>query len=181
DRAVTNVCGLLVGAIETTAQAITQALEQILLRSDVLARAIALAQSESLAPFADIVWEALRFNPITTLVFRYCERDTVIAGNTPYSTIITKGTILAVSLASAMFDETAFLNPDEFCTGRPFDSYLHFGFADHECLGKYIGMVAIPEAVKQIILLPDLHLLPGPEGKIDFHNGPFPEKFVVGF
>src|SRR5207244_12769715 len=102
DRAVTNVCGLLVGAIETTAQAITQALEQILLRSDVLARAIALAQSESLAPFADIVWEALRFNPITTLVFRYCERDAVIAGETPNATPVSNGTALDARIGSAM-------------------------------------------------------------------------------
>ena len=179
DRAVTNVCGLLVGAIETTAAAITQAAEQILLRPDVLARAIALAQSDSLGPFADIVWEALRFNPVATLVFRYCERDTIIAGGTSYATPVTKGTVLAAGIGSAMFDETAYPNPSDFQPGRPFDNYLHFGMGYHECLGKYVAMKMIPEAIRQLMLLPGLQLLPGDEGKIDFQNGAFPETFYV--
>jgi hypothetical protein len=57
---------------------------------------------------------------------------------------------------------------------------MHFGFGAHECLGKYVGMVMIPEVVKRVFLRPDVHLLPGPEGAIDFLGGPFPERFEVG-
>lgn len=34
-------------------------------------------------------------------------------------------------------------NPDEF---------IHFGFGSHECLGRYIGMVMIPEMIRQVLL-----------------------------
>jgi cytochrome P450 len=179
ERAVSNVCGLLVGAIETTAQAIVQATEQILIRPDVLRRAADVAGKGASDEFEGIVWEALRFNPITTLVFRYCERDTVIAAGTPYETPVTKGTVLAVCLASAMFDEAAVPDAEEFRDGQPFDSYLHFGFGNHECLGKYVGKVMIPEAVRQVVKLPGVRPLPGDEGKIDFQNGPFPERYLI--
>lgn len=71
EAVVSNICGLLVGAIETTSQAIVNATEQILLRPDIAARAIAAASADgAAAASADnaatldaIVWEALRFNP----------------------------------------------------------------------------------------------------------------------
>lgn len=180
ERVVANVCGLLVGAIETMSQAIVQAVEQILLRPDVSERARAAARADDRETLDPIVWEALRFNPITTLVFRFCERDALLAPGTPQATPVRKGTAVAACIGSAMFDEAAFPEPEEFRAGRPFENYLHFGHAHHECLGKYVGIVAIPEAVRQVLLLPGLHLLPGEDGKIHFQNGPFPEQFVVG-
>jgi cytochrome P450 len=180
ERLVSNVCGLLVGAIETNSQAIVQAIEQILLRQDVAARAIQAARAGDVMTFDPIVWEALRFNPITTLVLRYCERDAVLAPGTPHALPMSKGTLVAACIGSAMFDEAKFPDPDTFTAGRPFDTYLHFGFGHHECLGKYVGIVAIPETVRQVFLLPGIHLLPGNEGKIDFQNGPFPERFMIG-
>lgn len=171
ERVISNVCGLLVGAIETMSQAIVQATEQILLlRPDLLAKAVVAAKVGETA-FDSIVWEALRFNPIAPLQARFCERDTVLAG-----VKIVQGTVVAACTASAMFDEEAFPAPDEVQWNRPVDSYLHFGFGHHECLGKLVGMVAIPEAVRQILLVPGIAW----QSQIDFKGGPFPESFVVG-
>jgi cytochrome P450 len=178
-RLVTNVCGLLVGAIETMSQAIVQAVEQILLRPDVTAAATAAARAGDEKTLDPIVWEALRFNPITGLVARYCERDAVLAPGTPHAAAVRAGTVVAACTGSAMFDPDAFPDPDTFRPGRPFDSYLHFGFGHHECLGKYVGVVAIPEAVRQVLLLPGLRRIDGDGGKIDFAGGPFPERFAV--
>jgi cytochrome P450 len=179
ERLVSNVCGLLVGAIETVSQAIVQAIEQILLRPDVTAQAIQASQADDLAPFDAIVWEALRFNPITPLVTRFCERDGILAAGARHAAPVKQGTIVAACIGSAMFDESKFPDPDQFTPGRPFDAYLHFGYGHHECLGKFVGIVAIPEAVRQVLLVPGIQLIPGSEGAIDFQNQAFPERFMV--
>jgi len=74
---------------------------------------------------------------------------------------------------SAMVDSAAFERPGEFIGGRNWYRYFHFGFGSHECLGKYVGMVMIPDIVRQILLLPGIQA----HGSIDFKSGPFPERY----
>jgi cytochrome P450 len=171
----------MVGAVETVSQAIVQAAEQILLRPPASAMAVEAASSTDSDRFERLVWEALRFNPITTLVPRFCERDVVLAQNTAHQTVVARGQAVAVCTGSAMFDDTLFDKPEEFRLDRPQSSYLHFGFGHHECLGRYVALVAIPESLKQLFMLPGLKLLDGEAGKIDFGGGPFPERFVVNW
>ena len=40
-------------------------------------------------------------------------------------------------------------------------------------------MMIIPEMIQRVLLRPGIRLIPGPEGKIDFQGGPFPERFLV--
>jgi len=181
ESVISNICGLLIGTIETMSQSITQSLEQILIRPDILSKAVDAARSNNNNIFDAIVWEALRFNPSAPFIIRTCERDTILAQGTNNETKIPKGTRLAVCLASAMFDPVGFPEPDSFKLDRAFSSYLHFGFGAHECLGKYISKVVVPEAVRQVLLLPGIHQLPGEEGKIDFKKGPFPEQYLVSW
>ena len=178
DRLITNIAGLLVGSVETTSQAVVQALEQILLHPGIGERALQAAQAENLAEFDAIVWEALRFNPINPLVFRYTETDTFLAEGTAREAEIPQGTIVFACTASAMWDPNFIPNADQFRIGRPSHSYIHFGYAAHQCLGKYVATVMIPEIIR-ILLLHNVSLIDGPEGKIDFLGGPFPEKFLV--
>ncbi len=51
--------------------------------------------------------------------------------------------------------------------------YFNFGFGAHECLGKYVGMVMIPEMVRQVVLRRGIES----SGEIDYRDGPFPEKY----
>ncbi len=179
ERVVSNVCGLLVGAIETMSQAIVQAVDQILFGPVVLEAARKAAADDDIQAFDGIVFEALRFNPITTIQFRTAEADCELGAGTPYAATVKGGTRIAACTGSAMFDPGLMPDPETFSGSRPAASYLHFGFGPHECLGKYVGLVAIPEAVRRIVLMPGLRRKDGPAGQIDFAGGPFPEHLHV--
>ncbi|MEX5385636.1 hypothetical protein WCE10_21670, partial [Cronobacter muytjensii] len=47
------------------------------------------------------------------------------------------------------------------------------------CLGRHVGRVAIPEAVRQILRLPGIRSAGDETGRIDFGGGPFPEHYTV--
>ena len=180
-RVVANMAGLLIGAIETTSQAIAQSLRQILGRPEVLSAAIAAAKDSDDAAFDAIVWEALRFDPINPLVFRLCESEYVVASGTPRQATIPPGTVVFACTASAQFDEDDVPDPETFNANRAPHQVMHFGYGDHTCLGKYVGLMIIPEAVKRVLLRPNPRLIPGDEGKLDFQGGFFPEKFTIAF
>ena len=179
EEVVSNVCGLLVGAIETTSQAIVNAVEQILLRPEVAARAIAAARAGNDAALDAIVWEALRFNPMTTFVIRIASERAVLGPGSPHETPVEPGTVIAVGIGSAMFDPGVFPEPDEFRERRR-ASYLHTGFGSHECLGQYVAYAIIPETIRQLLLLPSVRLLPDGASRVDMAGGPFAEHFVLG-
>lgn len=181
ERIIANMAGLLIGSVETTSQAVVQSLQQLLLRPEITAQAQAAALSGDDAALDAIVFEALRFNPINPLLFRFCERDVTLAGDSAYAAELPAGSIVFACTASAMFDASELEAPDEFRPGRPPSHYFHFGFGHHECLGRYIGATLVPEIVKRVLLRPGVRLLPGPEGQIDFQNSPFPERFVVAY
>lgn len=181
ERLLSNIMGLLVGTGETTSQAIAQSLEQILLRPGIHEEAVAAAHGEDMAAFDAYVWEGLRHNPINPLIFRLSVEEYTIAAGTERETVIPAGTLVFACTSSAGFDADLFEDPEDFRTDRPDHLSLHFGYGHHTCLGKYVGSVIVPEAVRRILLRPNVHLLPPPEGKIDFHGGPFPESFWFGF
>ncbi len=180
-RIITNMAGLLVGSVETASQAIVQALEQILLNPTTFQPALEAAKANDNESFDKYVWEALRFNPINPLVFRYCEQDYTLASGTSRAKQIKANTIVFACTASAMFDASELTEPETFSLERPKYHYMHFGYGHHTCLGKYIGMVEIPEVIKRILLRPNIRLIPGESGKIDFQGSPFPERFVIAY
>jgi len=180
-RIISNMAGLLIGAGETTSQAIVQSLEQILLNPTVFAEALQAAQAGDNEKFDRYVWEALRFNPINPLVFRFCEQDYVLAAGTTRATRIPAKSIVFACTASAQFDASELPDPEVFLIDRPPHHYMHFGYGHHTCLGKYVGLMQIPETVKQVLLRPGVRLIPGDAGKIDFQGTPFPERFVVAY
>ena len=179
ERVVSNVCGLLVGAIETSSQAIVQAADQLIANPEWLAEAEAKIDDEE--AFDEVIFEALRFNPITTIQFRLAERPDVLGVGTDYATEIAAGELIAVCTGSAMFDPDTFAEPETFRPGRPPHAYLHFGMGHHSCLGEYVGRVLIPEALRALVAKGGLRRKDGEAGKIDFADGPFPEHFWVNW
>jgi cytochrome P450 len=180
-RIISNMAGLLIGAGETTSQAIAQALEQLLLNPTLFQEALQAAQANDDEKFDRYVWEALRFNPINPLVFRLCEEDYTLAAGTARETRIPAKSLVFACTASAGFDANEIPDPEEFSIDRPNYHYMHFGYGHHTCLGKYVGMMQIPETIKQVLLRPGVRLIPGDEGKIDFQGTPFPERFVIAY
>lgn len=172
-----NAGGLLIGAIETTSQAVAQVLEYLIESEQWLPRAVAAARLPDPITFDGIVWEVLRFAPIAPLLFRQCAEDSTIGRGTSYETRVAAGSYILALTQSAMFDPSAFEEPKQFIPTRNWYHYFHFGFGSHECLGRYIGMVMIPEMVRQMILRPGLKA----EGRIDYKDGPFPEKYSLSW
>ena len=172
-----NAGGLLIGAIETTSQAVAQVLQYLLDRPEWLAKAKAAAGQEPTAEFDGIVWEALRFVPITPYLFRTTASDYTVAKGTGHETMLKTGTqVLPVTL-SAMFDERAFESPDEFIPQRNWYNYFHFGFGSHECLGRYVGREMIPEMVRQVLMRQSIQA----KAPIDNKSGPFPEEYHLSW
>ncbi len=155
-RAGVNAGGLLIGTIETTAQASVQTIQYLLQHPDIFEKAKNAAGVPDPAQFDAIVWEALRFVPISPYMFRQTSREYTIAQGTGRETTIPALTNVLALTQSAMFDDRAFEAPDEFRAGRNWYHYFTFGFGAHECLGKYVGMVMIPEIVRQMVLQPGL-------------------------
>jgi cytochrome P450 len=172
-----NAGGLLIGAIETTSQAVSQVIQYLLQHPEWLAKAQAVAKREDPADFDGIVWEALRYVPIAPYLFRKSASDFTVGQGTDYATAIPAGSYVLAATQSAMFDPRAFDDPDEFIPNRNWYHYFHFGFGSHECLGRYVGMVMIPEMVRQVLLLNKISA----SGTIDYKSGPFPEEYHLNW
>lgn len=175
DRVVINVGGLLIGAIETTAEAVINALAELFARPEVLVAARAAAVADDPA-FEGYVWEALRFSPIVAFMFREAASTYTLAGGTAREKVIGKGTVVLPLSLSAMFDPDFVPDPEAFRPDRPFQTYMHFGYGHHECLGRYVGGTMIPEIVKRVLRRPAAH----PLAPVDMGGTPFPQSYRIG-
>ena len=158
-----NAGGLLIGAIETTSQAVAQVIEFLL---EIRMAGQGKERCGERRSYG-IRWHCLGSAPLrsdfTFSVSPGCER--LHRGKGHQSRHNDQGRHLhSSSYAVGDVRQKAFENPDEFIPGRNWYHYFHFGFGSHECLGKYVGMVMIPEMVRQILLRPDLKA----NGGIDF-------------
>lgn len=176
-RVGVNASGLLIGAVETTARAVAQVTQYLIDRPELFARAKEAARLPNTERFDGMVWEALRYVSPFPYTFRECASEATIARGTPHATVVSPGTYVLCLTQSAMFDDHAFDNPDDFLPTRNWYHYFHFGFGSHECLGKYIGMVMIPEMVRQLFLRPGL----AASAPIDYKGGPFAEHYELSW
>ena len=174
-RVARNLGGLLIGAVETTSHAAINALAWLFKHPEILSRAIFAATKDDPSEFDGYVLEALRFDPAFPYFFRFCEQETQLAAGTQYAVTIKPGTTVMAVTHSAMFDGTAFPDPETFNPNRPETNTFHFGQGLHECLGRHIGRQMIPEIVRQVLLLPDVKAI----GKVDNKGGPVPECYQL--
>ena len=139
-RVGVNAGGLLIGAIETTSQAVAQVVEYFVDDPALLKKVKDKARRDDTPAFDAMVWEALRFVPIRPDIFRQAASDYTIAKGSGHATEIKAGTIVRLLTHSAMFDPYAYENPDEFNPDRNFYHNFNFGFGSHQCMGKYVGI-----------------------------------------
>jgi len=160
-----NITGIIVGAIETTVTATANAMGYLLANPQAFVQTRQAAQANDTPLMLQCAYEAMRFNPQAPALVRHSAAD---------------GQTMLLLTISAMFDPTAFPDPDRFATNRPLDKYLHFGYGMHRCYGAMLNGIQIPELVKALVLLPNLRRASGRYGKL-LYEGPFPDRFVVEF
>lgn len=176
-----NIGGLITGILETTNKAVILVLDELFNRPDSLKGAIDTAQLKDMKKMYGYVSEAMRFNPAQPGVIRYCESAQVLRGKgLKQYRIPAKRKVFALT-ACAMMDPDAFPEPRQFNPQRE-AVYMNYGYALHECYGKYINAVTISEFVAAILRLPGVRREPGWGGRgTGLHVGPFFNNFVVAF
>ena len=177
-----NIGGLLTGILETTNKAVIFALDALFRNPDIMPGAIEAAHSMDTKKMFGYVSEALRFNPVQPGVIRYCESKQFISGKGDKNyTIPAKSKVFALT-ACAMFDPAAFPDPKKFNPNRESAVYMNYGFGPHECYGKYINSITIPELVAAVLRLKNVRRTEGWAGKgTGLKLNSFPNNFVVAF
>lgn len=176
-----NILGLQIGAIPTLSKASCRALDELLNRPDALRGAMQAARSDDDARLARYIWEALRFNPHNPVIYRRATRDTVVGRSTLRQQRVRKGDMVFAATLSAMFDPLAIPHPERFCTDRPWETYIIWGYGMHRCFGEAINRVVIPAMLKPLLRQKNLRRAPGVKGRIDTGGTPYPQHFQVEF
>ncbi|ODS24313.1 hypothetical protein AB835_04620 [Candidatus Endobugula sertula] len=168
-----NVGGLLVGSVETSSKVVAHVVDFFIKHPELLKKAKAAAVKEETAEIDSMVWEALRFEPVSPYLFRQLSKDYTFGRGSEREVTLPKGTTILTLIQSAMFDSRVYENPDEFNPERDWSHHLTYGLGEHECLGKQIGMAMIPEMVRQLIFRENLQAV----SSLDYKDGPFPEEY----
>ncbi|MEL6133488.1 MAG: cytochrome P450, partial [Bacteroidota bacterium] len=169
-----NISGTLLGAEEPIAEACANILDELFRRPKVLAQVKRVAAEGDIKKMEQWVFETFRFQPNLPVIIRYAEKDCTLASGRK----IPAGKIVYAFIASAMLDHRRFPAPSTFRLNRPQEDYSYFGMGLHQCFGKYINYVAIPEMLMALLKLPGLRPANGKEGKL-IKEGPFPERWVL--
>jgi len=171
-----NAGGLLIGAVETTSHTVNNALAEIFARPDILVAARKAAMAPDPKAFDGFVMEALRARPAFPYFFRTCHRATELCGGTPFTHVVQPGTTVLAVTHSAMHDAAVFTDPLRFDPTRSQADNFTFGYGLHECLGRPIAAVMVPEIVRQCLRIPDLK----PTSPLRLERG-VPEHFLLGW
>ena len=167
-----NIIGIVIGAIPTLSKASCLAVEELLRRPDVLAKARALAAAGDEAGVADHLWEALRFSPVNPILYRRAPRATSIGG-----TEVAAGTMVLAANLSAMFDDAVVPKANRFVAGRPWGIYALWGEGLHLCWGDRINKAILPAMLTPLLAKPALKQLSPPDGE----GTPFPRHYRLGW
>jgi cytochrome P450 len=106
--------------------------------------------------------------------------DTTIAAGTDRETEVKAGTTVFAGTLSAMHDERAIPDPDEFKVDRPYSDYMLFGYGLHSCYGEQIVKSQLPAMMTALLEGPAIKRARGGDGKLRF-EGPFPSGLTVRF
>ena len=73
---------------------------------------------------------------------------------------------IMVNLVSASNDPVQFRNPERVDLTRDLDSYIHYGWGPHKCLGFDASKLALTTMLKTVAKLKGLRRAPGPTGTL---------------
>ncbi|GAC1442588.1 MAG: hypothetical protein NVSMB59_05640 [Vulcanimicrobiaceae bacterium] len=174
-----NLASLVVATVDNTATFFAKSMAQLLRRPAHAALAREAAIAGDVGTVGRYLSEAGRFDPAAPCLIRHVSRDTELASGTRRRTVVRAGGTLLLATSSAMFDSDGFTEPTAFDIDHAAES-LHFGYGLHQCLGRRISAVQLPELGAALLRLGALTPAGGSDGKIAY-DGPFPDRFVVKF
>jgi cytochrome P450 len=144
--------GLLMGCVDLSGAAIVNVLIELMKRPRALREAVKVANVDDDAAITGYVLEALRFRPPSVGVTHRCVRDYTVGLGTAHQAKIPAGTLVMAASASAMHDPEHVEQPEKFKPGRlASKSYLFWESGLHTCHGKYVAMLHISAAIKQLL------------------------------
>jgi cytochrome P450 len=167
-----NMIGIAIGAIPTLNKAACLAVDELCRRPEALSRARAAAAAGDEAALAGFLWEALRFNPVSPLLYRRARADTSVGG-----TPVKAGTMVLAANLSATFDEAALPDPRAFRVPRPWTDYVPWGEGLHRCWGDHINRAVLPAMLTPLLAKPGLRVL----SPIETGGIPYPIHFRLGW
>lgn len=155
DSLVHQVIAVIIGGTDTTRAGFAMLVSLLLQHPE---QWEAVQQDHSLIPGA--VSEALRYDPPVGTITRLVTAPLEIGGFR-----LQKGTILKVSVLSALRDPAAYAQPDEFDIHRTDHPRLHpiFGNGPHRCIGEVLAKLEMQEALAALVsAAPDIRLIDVP-------------------
>lgn len=171
---------MIVGGPPQPPMVVPQALEQLLRRPVWLAAASDAARAGDDGRLHDIVFEAMRFDPLPPGLKRTALINYTVAAGTPRARMIRQGSTVLPAFGSAMFDPRRVADPHRFDPTRPPRDYLHFGHGLHECFGRMINHATLHRMLKPLLMRKNLRRAPGQGGHLSKNRG-FSERLVVTF
>jgi cytochrome P450 len=168
----TQMIGILIGAVATLNKAAVNAVEELLSRPRVLARARAAAMGQDEVRVAGFLWEALRFSPNQPFLYRRAVRDTMLAGQS-----VPKGRMVLAATLSAMHDRAAVKDPAAFRANRAWATYQLWGDGLHRCWGDAINRAILPAMLTPLLAQPGLRSM----GPPDTGGTPFPRSLALAW
>jgi cytochrome P450/glutathione S-transferase len=158
--------GCLVGAIDTTATAVTNIIAEVVTDGH-LKKQMRLDLDDP-RRFEGWCWEALRRRPHNAGMLRQAGQLAALPGKP-----VKEGTQVILLTVAAMHDPAAFDRPNELIPDRPLDRYLHFGYGLHQCAGRNFNAFQIPYLVRELVRR-DV------SGSAKVRTqGPFPDELIV--
>jgi cytochrome P450 len=119
-------------------------MEQPLRRPMWLAQAQQAACTNDDRRLAALVFEAMRFDPLTPGLFRIVAEDYKVAAGTWRAHTIRQGTTVLAATRSAMHDGRQVPKPETFDPDRRPYEYMHVGYGLHTCFGIHINQALLP-------------------------------------
>ena len=107
----------------------------------------------------------------TVGLFRKAETETKIEDGEK-AIHVKHGDEVLCDLVTACMDPKGFPEPENVILDRPLDSYIHFGWGAHKCLGYGASKLALTTMLKTVGKLDNLRRAPGPQGQIKKVPGP---------
>jgi cytochrome P450 len=153
--------GMLVGSIDTTATVVAKVISVMM--DDPLMRALATRDRGDPERLYGWCQDALRRWPQTPVLGRAVAADTTLAG-----VVAPAGARVILWTQAAMYDASAFPDPDRMRRDRPWVDYLHLGGGLHPCAGRGVNAWQIPMLVAGLLERRPTHL-----GPLEW-AGPFP-------